>query len=103
MVTTYTVLKTVHVLAAVAWVGGGALLVMLLARARRAGDSGTLVALVRQLQFVGPRVFAPSGLVLVGTGIWMVLDGDGRRTPRRRATRAGSSTWRAWTSWCSCS
>jgi uncharacterized membrane protein len=76
MVNTYTVLKTVHVLAAVTWVGGGAMLVMLLARARRAGDSGTLVALVRQLQFVGQRVFAPSGLVLVGTGIWMVLNGD---------------------------
>jgi len=75
MVTTYTVLKTIHILATVAWVGGGAILVMLLARARRANDTGTLVALIRQLQFVGPRVFAPSGLILVITGIWMRADG----------------------------
>jgi uncharacterized membrane protein len=75
MVNTYTVLKTIHVLASVAWVGGGVILVTLLARARRANDSGTLVALIRQLQFVGPRIFAPSGLILVITGIWMRADG----------------------------
>ena len=72
MVNTYTVLKTIHVIAAVAWVGGGSVLVILLARARRASDTPTLAALVRQLQFVGPRIFAPAGLILVITGIWIV-------------------------------
>jgi uncharacterized membrane protein len=72
MVTTYTVLKTIHLLAAVVWVGGGVMIVTLLARSRRADDSAGLVTLVRQLQFVGPRIFAPSGLILVITGIWMV-------------------------------
>jgi uncharacterized membrane protein len=72
MVTTYTVLKTIHVLAAVVWVGGGVMIVTLLARSRRADDSAGLVTLIRQLQFVGPRIFAPSGLILVITGIWMV-------------------------------
>jgi uncharacterized membrane protein len=72
MVNTYTVLKTIHVLVAIVWVGGGIMIVTLLARARRANDSGGLAGLVRQLQFVGPRIFAPSGLILVITGIWMV-------------------------------
>ena len=75
MVNTYTVLKTIHILAVTAWVGGAGILVMLLARARRANDTGTLIPLVKQIQFVGPRVFAPSGLILVITGIWMRANG----------------------------
>ena len=75
MVNTYTVLKTIHVLASVAWVGGGAILVLLLSRARRAGDTATLLSLVQGVQFVGPRIFGPSGLILVITGIWMRADG----------------------------
>jgi uncharacterized membrane protein len=75
VVNTYTVLKTIHVLAIVAWVGGGAILVMLMARARRASDTPTLLTLVRQVQFVGPRVFAPSSLIALITGIWMIQNG----------------------------
>ncbi|HKP90773.1 MAG TPA: DUF2269 family protein [Thermoleophilaceae bacterium] len=76
MVTTYTVLKTIHILAVAIWVGGGVLITTLIARARRASDSVTLVALIRQVQFVGPRVFAPSSLIALVTGVWLVLDGD---------------------------
>ncbi|MFL5780252.1 MAG: DUF2269 family protein [Thermoleophilaceae bacterium] len=75
MVNTYTVLKTIHILAITVWVGGGALLVMLIARARRASDTPTLLALIRQVQFVGPRVFAPSSLIALVTGIWMIQNG----------------------------
>ena len=76
MVTTYTVLKTVHILAVVVWVGGGAMITMLVARARRASDNPTLLTLIKQLQWVGPRIFASSSLIVVGTGIWLVLNGD---------------------------
>jgi uncharacterized membrane protein len=76
MVTTYTVLKTVHILAVVMWVGGGALITTLIARARRASDNATLVGLIRQLQWVGPRIFASSSLIALGTGIWLVLNAD---------------------------
>jgi uncharacterized membrane protein len=72
VVTTYTVLKTIHVLATVIWVGGGVILVALIARARRASDTGTVVTLIKQVEFVGPRIFAASGGILVITGIWMV-------------------------------
>jgi uncharacterized membrane protein len=76
MVTTYTVLKTIHVLASVVWVGGGMVLVGLALRARRAREGARLATIVKELTFVGPRVFAPAGLILVGTGIWMAADGD---------------------------
>ena len=72
MVNTYTVLKTIHVLAAVTWVGGGTILTTLLARARRAGNHAKLATLIQELAFVGPRIFATSGLILVVTGIWIV-------------------------------
>jgi uncharacterized membrane protein len=72
VVTTYTVLKTIQVLAIVTWVGGGSVLTMLVARARRATDHGRLATLVREIGFVGPRVFAPSSGIVVITGIWLV-------------------------------
>ena len=72
MVNTYTVLKTIHVIAAVTWVGGGTILTTLLARARRASDYGKLATLIEELEFVGPRIFATSGGILVITGIWIV-------------------------------
>ena len=76
MVNTYSVLKTIHVLAAVTWVGGGSVLTMLAARARRQTDPAKVVGIVQDLAFVGPRVFAPSGLILVGTGFWMIANGN---------------------------
>ena len=72
MVNTYTVLKTIHVIAAVTWVGGGTILTTLVARARRASDYGKLATLIEELEFVGPRIFATSGGILVITGIWIV-------------------------------
>jgi uncharacterized membrane protein len=72
MVNTYTVLKTVHILAATVWVGGGVILTFLITRARRASDHGKLVTLIKEIEFVGPRIFAASGGILVITGIWMV-------------------------------
>ena len=72
MVNTYSVLKTVHVLLAITWVGGGTILVTLIARARRATDYDRLATLIQEIGFVGPRIFAPAGGLLVITGIWMV-------------------------------
>jgi uncharacterized membrane protein len=72
MVTTYTVLKTIHVLATVTWVGGGIILTTLVARARRATNYAKLASLIQDLEFVGPRIFATSGGILVITGIWMI-------------------------------
>jgi uncharacterized membrane protein len=75
MVTTYTVLKTVHILAAVVWLGGSIMLLVLGERARRAReDPSRLTATIREISIVAPRTFIPASLVLVITGFWQVYN-----------------------------
>ena len=71
MVTTLTVLLSIHVLAAVFWVGGGFLLNVAMLLAGRSGDPGARLAAMRLAYFVGPRVFLPLALIVLGSGIWM--------------------------------
>jgi uncharacterized membrane protein len=68
----YTGFKTVHVLFVVIWVGGGMAITILGLKAERASDGAEVTGLARQAAFLGERVFAPSGLVVVATGIGMV-------------------------------
>jgi uncharacterized membrane protein len=76
MVTTYTVLKTIHVLAAIIWLGGSLMLMVLGERARRHRDEpGRLAGTIQEISFVAPRTFIPASLVLVITGFWMVQNG----------------------------
>ncbi|MBV9214118.1 MAG: DUF2269 family protein [Actinobacteria bacterium] len=75
MVNLYTVLKTVHVLAAVTWLGGAGMIVILISRARRSRDDpGRLAHLMREVSVLGPRVFAPSSLILLITGVILIYD-----------------------------
>lgn len=63
-----------HVLAAMLWIGGLAALNMLgLSAARRGGPDG-VARFVASLRVVGPVVLGPSSLVVLGVGIWLVLD-----------------------------
>ena len=80
----YTGLKTVHVLFVAVWVGGGAALTILGLKAERATDGAEVTGLARQAAFLGERVFAPAGLVVVATGIGMV------RTLTSATTTSGS-------------
>ncbi len=76
MVTTYTVLKTIHVLAAVIWLGGSLMLMILGERARRdRSDPNRLTRTIGEISFIAPRTFIPASLVLVVTGFWMVQNG----------------------------
>ena len=62
-----------HVLAAMLWVGGTAVLgafALRILRGRRE-DAGRFIA---SLRFVGPLVLAPSLVVLLVTGVWQVAD-----------------------------
>src|SRR5215218_2093962 len=72
----YFVFKTVHVLAAIVWLGGGAVLVTLAVLAQRRNDRAYLAQIARQAGFCGERIFAPAGLVVVAMGIAMMIDGD---------------------------
>lgn len=78
----YSVLKLVHVLSAIVWVGGGFVLVLLGIVARRAQSEADLMAVLRQVGFVGPRLFLPASLATLVSGLATVL--------------AGGIAWEAW-------
>jgi uncharacterized membrane protein len=72
----YALFKYIHVLFAVVWIGGGALLTILALAAERKEDPMELVTVARQAAFVGEKVFAPAGLVVFLMGIAMMLNTD---------------------------
>lgn len=71
---TFEVLKTLHVLAAVIWVGGAAATQVYAIRATNSNDPTRMAALAKDAEFVGTRVFTPASLLVLGLGIWMVID-----------------------------
>jgi uncharacterized membrane protein len=72
----YALFKWVHVTGAVLWVGGGLTLTILALRAERSADPAEMATIAKQAAFVGERVFAPIGLVVLAMGIAMVINLD---------------------------
>jgi len=72
--TWFGVFKLVHVAVAVFWVGGGVLLTALAVRAERADDPEQLATIARQATFVGEKLFAPAGGIVLAMGITMVIN-----------------------------
>lgn len=70
----YALFKAVHVGVAVFWVGGGLLLTVLGMRAQRATDPNEVLTVARQAAFVGEKLFAPAGLVVLLMGIAMMIN-----------------------------
>src|SRR5215467_13127531 len=70
----YAFFKWVHVTGAVLWVGGGLTLTILALRAERSSDPMEMATIARQAAFVGERVFAPIGLLVLAMGIAMVVN-----------------------------
>lgn len=68
----YILLKTVHVLAAVAWVGGALTQNILATRLIKANDGTLMARFARESEWVGTHIYLPSSLLLLGFGIWMV-------------------------------
>jgi uncharacterized membrane protein len=71
----YSIFRVVHVVLAVFWVGGGLTLTVLGLRAQSLDDPGEMATLARQAAFVGERLFAPSGLIVLLMGIALVING----------------------------
>lgn len=65
-----------HVSAAVVWLGGGVMLSIVGIRARRSSDRAVVGEFARLLSYAGLRVFTPSVLVVLATGLWLVLAGS---------------------------
>ncbi len=72
--TWFGVFKLIHVTVAVFWVGGGLLLTALAVRAERTRNPQELATIARQAVFVGEKLFAPAGLVVLAMGIIMVIN-----------------------------
>jgi uncharacterized membrane protein len=72
----YAIFKAIHVMFAVVWVGGGALLTLFAILAERSNDPAQIAGVARQAAFVGEKVFAPAGLVVFLMGVAMMINID---------------------------
>jgi uncharacterized membrane protein len=70
----FAVFKWIHVSVAVFWVGGGIVLTALALWAETRSDPEEMATLARQASFVGEKLFAPAGLVVLAMGITMVIN-----------------------------
>ncbi len=73
--TTYDLLKTVHVLAAVIWVGGGLTLNLLGTRIVKAHDAPRMLGFTRDAEWVGQRIYLPASIVVLVFGVLGVMEG----------------------------
>ena len=71
----YTVIKFVHVLAAIAWVGGAIMLDMLISQARRSGSQSDVLMLLAKTERYGKTFFSPSAVLVLVAGIVMASIG----------------------------
>src|ERR1041384_6514658 len=72
----YLVFKSVHVLAAIVWLGGGATITLLAGRAQRSKDNAQLLQIAKQAEWLSTRVFVPASLVVVALGFVLIHKGD---------------------------
>lgn len=76
MFTACKVLLTLHILAAVIWVGGASIIQLLALRATRAKSEEHQAGFASDVSVVGMRTFFPASLVLIVTGLWLVHEGS---------------------------
>lgn len=65
-----------HIVATIVWIGGAVTVQVLAALAKRSGDPAQSAALGRNVSFLGMRVFLPSSLVVLVTGIALTENGN---------------------------
>ena len=73
----YEILLTVHIIAAVIWVGGAFAVNVLVARMQKAGQHARLLDLGKDFETLGMKVFMPASIVVLLAGIGLVLEVDG--------------------------
>jgi uncharacterized membrane protein len=72
----YLLFKALHVLSAVAWVGGGLTFTLLVLRLQRSNDTNRLLDLGEHADWIGTRLYAPASLLVLVTGVAMTINGD---------------------------
>lgn len=78
----YTLLKFAHVVSAIVWLGGGFAMVLLATLFARRPDPTDLLGVIRQIAYLGPRLFMPVSILTLVTGL--------------AATHVGGFGWPAW-------
>jgi uncharacterized membrane protein len=73
--TLYEVLIFFHILAMAVWVGGSIMLGFISGRVEKTGDAQFRARFAKIASVVGP-IIGVSAAVILGTGIWMVVDSD---------------------------
>jgi uncharacterized membrane protein len=68
----YEFLLTVHILAAIVWVGGGIAMHILGRRVVKRGDSTEIYEFSKEINVIGLRLYAPTSLILLVAGILLV-------------------------------
>lgn len=71
--TLYEFFKFLHVCFAIAWIGGGFVLMLLGVRARRRGDAAGMMTVVRQVASLATLLFIPASAGALISGIIMLL------------------------------
>jgi uncharacterized membrane protein len=75
--THYSAFKFVHVLSAVVWVGGACIVQVYAFLALRTNDPVRVAAFAGDTEFVGTRIFIPSSLILLVSGVFTVHESAG--------------------------
>jgi uncharacterized membrane protein len=75
-VTWYTFFKSIHVIAAVIWVGGALMIQALAFRIIRTGDARRQAEFAKDTEVVGMRLFIPATWLLLLAGIAMMINLD---------------------------
>jgi uncharacterized membrane protein len=69
----YELAKYIHILCAVAWVGGAVYAQILAIRVSASDDPGDLPKLGRNIEWIGTRLFLPASLILFVAGLIMTI------------------------------
>ena len=72
---TYELLLTLHILAAVAWIGGAVCVQLLAIRADRSKVPEQMRKIADDAEWLAKRLFIPSSLAVLVFGILLVIDG----------------------------
>src|SRR5438105_3779134 len=75
MLSAYSVLKVLHVLAVITWVGGTAMTLLLAMRLLRTGERARLFRFVGDVEWVGKFVYAPASIAVFVFGVATAIVG----------------------------
>jgi uncharacterized membrane protein len=68
----YDALKTIHILAAIVWLGGGIFVQIYSTRLRRANETTQLMRFAKNIERLGTSIFLPASIVVLVMGISMI-------------------------------